>query len=204
MTKVVWSARLHAALVLGLAATAVSCGDLTRQGTGSSYLVIRALEGASGAEPEEFGNPILSDVITVIDDTPTFTNDLGRARFSLGLKDAGGPASPTTPTTNNFITIKRYRVRYVRADGRNTPGVDVPYPFDGGVTATVGSGETEVSFTIVRHTAKLEAPLASLVDSLLVIDTIAEVTFYGHDQTGRDVSVTGNILVSFANFGDPD
>jgi hypothetical protein len=29
------------------------------------------------------------------------------------------------------------------------------------------------------------------------------VTFYGHDQTGREVSVTGNIDVSFANYGDP-
>jgi hypothetical protein len=29
------------------------------------------------------------------------------------------------------------------------------------------------------------------------------VTFYGHDQTGREVSATGNIDVTFANFGDP-
>ena len=37
----------------------------------------------------------------------------------------------------------------------------------------------------------------------IVISTIARVTFYGHDQTGREVSATGNIDVTFANFGDP-
>jgi len=37
----------------------------------------------------------------------------------------------------------------------------------------------------------------------IVLSTIARVTFYGHDQTGREVSVTGSIDVTFANFGDP-
>jgi hypothetical protein len=30
--------------------------------------------------------------------------------------------------------------------------------------------------------------------------TIARVTFYGHDQTGREVSVTGNIEVDFSDW----
>jgi hypothetical protein len=30
------------------------------------------------------------------------------------------------------------------------------------------------------------------------------VTFYGQDQTGREVTVTGTISVDFANWGDPD
>ncbi len=41
-------------------------------------------------------------------------------------------------------------------------------------------------------------------NSLLVISTIAEITFYGHDQTGREVITTGRISVHFANFGDPE
>lgn len=203
MKKAVWGARLRAASMLGLAVTMTSCGELTRQGTGSSYLIIRAVEGASGAEPDEFGNPILSDVVTMVENVPTFFNDLGRARLSLAMKDPGSTSSPTTPTPVNHITLTRYRVKYVRTDGRNTPGVDVPFPFDGAVTATIAGGDTEVIFTLVRHSAKLEAPLATLVDSFVILDTIAEVTFYGHDQTGREASVTGTILVSFANFGDP-
>ena len=203
MTKAVWGARLRAGVLVGLGLTLTGCGDLQRQGTGSSYLIISEFEGASGADPEEFGNPIASDVLTIVDDSATFFNDLGRATFTLGMKDPGGAASPTAPTTANFITITRYRVRYIRADGRNTPGVDVPYPFDAGLTATVGAGDTEVAFTIVRNTAKIEAPLATLVDSFLLIDTIAEVTFFGRDQTGREVQATGTILITFGNFGDP-
>ena len=205
--KVVWGGRVWrlagSAAFLALAALGASCGDVTRQGTGSSYLVINALEGASGADPTKFGGTLNSDVITVVDDVPSIFNDLGRVRLALAMKDAGGVNLPTAPTTNNFITVNRYHVRYVRADGRNTPGVDVPYPFDGAFTATVGNGAVTAGFELVRHIAKQEAPLGNLMRNGVIISTIAEITFYGTDLTGHEVSVVGQILVSFGNFGDP-
>lgn len=202
--KVVWGGEFgrlaQGIAVAALALTSASCGDLTRQGTASSYLIVSTLEAASGADPATFGGTLNSDVVTVVDDVPTVFNDLGRVRFRLAMKD-----SLTQPTTNNFITVNRYRVNFVRADGRNTPGVDVPYPFDGAFTGTVGSGgETTIGFELVRHIAKAEAPLAALARNFVIISTIAQITFYGHDQTGREVSVDGQILVSFGNFGDPD
>jgi hypothetical protein len=199
--KAVWGgevrrlARLMA--VLSLTVLAVSCGDVTRQGTGSSYLIIGALQGASGATPGEFGGTLNSDVLTVVDQVPTIFNDLGQVTLTLAMKDV-----LTQPSTNNFITINRYRVRFIRSDGRNTPGVDVPWGFDGAATATV-SGQTTIGFELVRHIAKQEAPLQALVFSPVIISTIAEITFYGHDQTGREASVSGQMLVSFGNFGDP-
>jgi hypothetical protein len=206
--KAVWGGEIgrRAGLVglVGLMLTSLSCGDVTRQGSGSSYLIINALEAASGAEPTQFGGTLNSDVVTVVEGSSTIFNDLGRVRLALGLKDAGGAELPTAPTTNNFITVNRYHVRYVRADGRNTPGVDVPYPFDGAFTATVGAGQVEVGFELVRHIAKVEAPLGALARNLIIISTIAEVTFYGRDQTGREVQATGQMLVSFGNFGDPN
>jgi hypothetical protein len=94
-------------------------------------------------------------------------------------------------------------VEYKRADGRNTPGVDVPYPWDGAVTGTVQIGGTlTLSFELVRHDAKSEAPLAALVYNPTIITTITEVTFYGHDRVGNAVSVTGTIQIDFGNFGD--
>jgi hypothetical protein len=207
--KAVWGGvigrRLAVASALALAAAGASaCGDVVRQGTGSSYLIINSLEGASGAEPNEFATNLHSDVITVVDDVPTTFNDVGRARFSLGLKDPGGAQSPNTPTTNNFITINRYHVRYIRSDGRNTPGVDVPYPFDGGLTGTVGGSDATFGFELVRHVAKEEAPLRALArNTAVIITTIAEVTFYGTDQTGHEVSVTGRMTIDFGDFGDP-
>ena len=38
----------------------------------------------------------------------------------------------------------------------------------------------------------------------VLISTIANVTFYGHDQTGIPVSVTGSISVNFADWADPE
>jgi hypothetical protein len=205
--KAVWGGevgrRIGLLSSLALTLLVVSCGDMARQGTGSSYLIINALEAASGAQPNTFGGTLNSDVVTVVDNVPTIFNDIGRVRLSLAMKDAGGVDLPTSPTTNNFITVNRYHVRFIRADGRNTPGVDVPYPFDGAFTGTVGTGEVTAGFELVRHIAKSEAPLGALARNLVIISTIAEVTFYGRDQTGREVSVTGQILVSFGNFGDP-
>jgi hypothetical protein len=201
--KAVWGGRIARALsVTGLLAAvlaAASCGDVSRQGTGSSYLIISQLEAARGDEPNRFGNTLNSDVVTIVDDSPSIFNDLARARLRLGMKDA----TITSPSTANFITLNRYHVKYVRADGRNTPGVDVPYPFDGGVTATVSDAETAVVVEVVRHIAKVEAPLGALARNLVIISTIAEITFYGTDQTGREVSVTGQMLIDFGNFADP-
>jgi hypothetical protein len=84
-------------------------------------------------------------------------------------------------------------VVFTRTDGRNTPGVDVPYPFEGGMTLTAIPGTVSGSFILVRAQAKIEAPLLALrgLGGQLMISTTAEVTFYGHDQAGNAVSATG-------------
>jgi hypothetical protein len=202
MTKVVWGLGIRLAGAVALAAGVSACGDQTRQGTASSYLIIAAIEAASGADPTTFGSGLSSDVITVKDDVATIFNDPARVTLKLGLKDPGPASSPVTPTQNNWITVTQYHVQYVRSDGHNIEGVDVPYAFDGGLAGTI-SGDTTLGFTLVRNQAKMEAPLAALASNPIVLSTIARVTFYGHDQTGREVSVTGNVDVTFANFGDP-
>jgi hypothetical protein len=207
--KAVWGA----AVILGVTLPAIflaSCGEQVRAGDTPSYLIIDSLEGSSGAEPDEFGSPLFSDVQTFLTDEaipccPTFFNDLGRVGLRLAMRDPGTAGSPNQPTPNNWITVTRYRVTYFRTDGRNTPGVDVPHGFDGTVTVTVREDATVV-FDIVRNAAKLDAPLQALRfgNGAFLIHAIAEVTFYGHDQTGRAVSVTGRINVNFGDFGDPE
>jgi hypothetical protein len=193
-----------------LAAVAASgCGDLVRQGNGPVQATVAMLEGASGAEPGKFGGTMLSDVVTLVKKTvngqsvlvPTVFNDIGRVTVTAAMKDP----SVTSPTAVNAITFTRYRVTYIRADGRNTPGVDVPYGFDSAVTFTVQPGSTATTgFDLVRHVAKEETPLVSLAANDDLITTIAQVTFYGTDHAGHDVSVSGNIGITFGNFGDPD
>jgi hypothetical protein len=202
MTKAVWGSVIRLTSVAVLAAVVTSCGDQTLEGTSSSYLIVGGIEAASGADSTTFGSGLASDVITVKDNVATIFNDPGRVTFKLGLKDPGPSSSPVTPTQNNWITVTQYHVQYVRSDGHNIEGVDVPYAFDGGLAATV-SADTTVGFTLVRNQAKMEAPLGALATNPIVLSTIARVTFYGHDQTGREVSATGNIDVTFANYGDP-
>src|SRR5688572_16956111 len=115
------ASRIGGFAALALAVSVVSCTDSVRQGTGASFLIIDRLQAASGAEPDDLGGTLHSDVITIVDGQPTIFNDIAEVTFSLGQKD---PARGTTPTQNIHITVDRYNVRYIRADGRNTPGVD--------------------------------------------------------------------------------
>jgi hypothetical protein len=57
--------------------------------------------------------------------------------------------------------------------------------------------------TLVPAKAKLESPLLALrtQGGQVIISTIAEVTLYGTDQAGRDVSVLAKISVAFADYG---
>jgi hypothetical protein len=80
----------------------------------------------------------------------------------------------------------------------------VPFPFDSAITVTVPvDGNVTVDFQIVRHAAKEEAPLRALGNAPDIISTITEVTFFGRDQAGNDVSVTGQLGIDFGNFADP-
>ena len=185
------------------------CGEVARSGRSPSQAVITALQGASGAENGELSGTLRSDVITVVDQETGRTSifdDPGSVTMRLILKDPGVPGSPSTPSALNAVTFNRYRVTYRRADGRNTPGVDVPFSFDGAFTVTVrAEGTAEGSFPIVRVQAKEEPPLRNLAGNfgLGVISVIANVTFFGYDQTGRAVSVSGLITIDFADWGDP-
>ena len=200
-------------LVAALAAGS-SCGEVARTGSSPVYLIIDQLTGARGGTTS--GTPsgtLASDVITNVTSPepcspktpcPTVFSDSGQAQFRVAPRDVTTSGTPTAPTTNSDVTIRRYRVSYRRADGRNTPGVDVPYGFDGAVTGTVrccGPQQT-FGFELVRNVAKEEPPLVQLISSATIITTIADVTFYGHDQVGNSVNAVGSIQIDFGNFGD--
>jgi hypothetical protein len=158
-------------------------------------LVVDNLEATAGGTGDT-GATLQSDVLTgggVINDTATVT-------LRSISKDPLGAA----PSEINSITITRYRVTFRRADGRNTPGEDVPFPFDSAFTVTVPAGGTaSAGFEFIRHNAKREAPLAALRTSLVKISTIADVSFFGRDQAGNEVSTSGSIGVTFGDFADP-
>jgi hypothetical protein len=213
MTRSAISTRFFAAALLSVVALAgASCGDVARSGRAPVQLVIDVLEGASGATPDEYSTTTLSDVQTLVEQqingqtvrVPTIFNDLGRATFRMTFKN---PAVVTGPSTLHEITLTRYRVSFSRSDGRNTPGVDVPYGFDGAFTSTIPAGGTAtVSFDLVRHQLKVEPPLRNLVNGggPRFISTIAEITFWGRDQTGNEVMAVGMLNVNFGDWADPN
>jgi hypothetical protein len=193
--KAVWGSRVKIAVALAVSVAALmtltSCSDAIRTGQSPSYLILQSLTGG----PNNSGT-VQSDVVS---DTGSVVQDNGTATIQVALKD---PVA-SVPTAVNSITIYQYHVEYTRTDGHNVPGVDVPFAFDSGVTQTIaGGGSGSVPFTLVQIQAKLEAPLAALAGhrGQQVISTIAQVTFYGHDQNGRDVTVSGNIEVDFADW----
>jgi hypothetical protein len=202
------------AALAGLLALA-GCTKAQLEGTGPVYPVLDQLSASAGAKPTEFGGFLASDVLTFVKKNinnqqvcvPTIFEDGGRATFHIAMKDPGSDSAPTIPSPANTINFSRYHVRYVRADGRNTEGVDVPYGFDGGMTLSVLGGNVSIGqLIVVRLQAKEEAPLKQLANGggALVISTIAEITFYGTDQAGHPVSVVGHMNVDFSDWADPD
>jgi hypothetical protein len=199
MTKTLFSRQTfltRAAGVLALAAGVIgssSCGDLNTAGKSPTFLIVMSMQGNAGSSGTS-GTPLLSDVSPVI-------NDTGTASIAAELKNPFIVGASAV----NSVTLTRYRVIYRRADGRNTPGVDVPHSFDGALSVTIPVGATQaVVFDLVRHQQKEEPPLRNLrlQGGLGIIITIAEVTFYGRDQAGNEVSITGSLDVHFGDFAD--
>ena len=195
------------AAVACLAVSASCGGEMLRTGRSPVFLVVSSLQATAG----NIGTPsqvLLSDVQVLVDQTvngvtikvPTYYNDTATAELRIESKN------PTAQTTGlNAVTLTRYRVVFRRSDGHNTPGVDVPYGFDGAATTTISPGGSgSISFDLIRHQAKLEPPLRNLVGfgGLGFLSTIAEITFYGHDQNGNELIATGSMDVQFGDFAD--
>ena len=185
-------------------------GDMMRTGRAAVFLTVDNMQATSGGAAASVSSFLLSDVQVLVDQTvngvtvkmPTIFNDSLTATIRSNEKNQN---PDSLLTIISAVTLTRYHVDFRRTDGRNTPGVDVPFGFDGGLGVTIPPGSTAaVSIDLVRHQAKLEPPLKNLagVGGQGFISTIAEVTFYGRDQNGNEVAVTGRIDVQFGDFGD--
>ena len=182
-------------------ATAAACAANPTSSRSTVELVVERIEAPSaGATGEAHRTFVESDVVTdgaVVQDTVQVT-------LRLVARDSSAGVSPAAPTRAVFATIDRYRVRYVRSDGRNAPGIDVPHPWDGALSLAVSlDGETG-DFVLVRASAKLDPPLVRLRDGGgdVVINALAHITFYGRDHAGVRIEATGGITVGFADWSD--
>src|SRR5262245_30341838 len=117
--KLIRTSRLVRSLWLVVAVATASCGDGVRSGDAPVMMVVQSLtmDGSNTGTSDVSNNGVVF-------------SDIGIATLGVIMKDI----TVVAPSTNNDVTINRYRVEYVRADGRNVPGVDVPYSFDGAAT----------------------------------------------------------------------
>jgi hypothetical protein len=173
--------------------------DYVTQNQADVLLEVSAIEGTSGGggTGSGTGSVLNSDVLSK---TGVF-NDNASIKFRVALKN---PLNPTMGTAND-VMLERYEVRYLRSDGRNTEGVDVPFRISGPMALQIGAGgEGTTSIVIVRHQAKLEPPLMNLQGGggAIVLTCIADMTFHGKTTSGKVAVATGRLQINFADFGD--
>ncbi|OGD39534.1 MAG: hypothetical protein A2V45_07390 [Candidatus Aminicenantes bacterium RBG_19FT_COMBO_58_17] len=190
---------LRIAVILSAFLALYSCNPIEDDSRSASMLLV---DNVLGTDAEgKSGNYLQSDVVL---SSGTIKADTATATLRAETLDPD-PLLGTSPY--NDLVVTRYLVSYTRTDGRNVPGVDVPYPFEGSMSTVVKAGSTaSVSFIIVREVAKLEPPLLRLVDlgAEVVLACTAKVEFYGHDTTNRTVKATGYLTIYFANYADEE
>lgn len=188
---------LSISFVLSVLLILSACNPIEDDSKSSSMLIIESIRGT-----DNDGNAadyLQSDVLR---ESAVYA-DIATATLRAETLDP----DPVLGTSQyNDIIVNRYTVSYSRVDGKNSPGVDVPLPFEGSLSALVKVGNTtSISFVVVREVAKLEPPLIRLAEGRAegVLQVIATIDFYGQDLTNNKVKATGYLTIYFANYVDP-
>ena len=178
-----------------LVAATVSCGDVVRAGPLAGVPGHRLAAAASAAaatrrharRPADLRRDHQRHVAGAVHADDAVPDGLQRHRLgrSCALPLEGRRHGVAAPTTNNEVTINAYHVAYRRADGRNTPGVDVPYRLrrrGRPARCRPAARSRSASSWCGRRQAGVAAGAAA-ARSPNIITTIADVTFYGRDRS---------------------
>jgi hypothetical protein len=179
-----------------------SCNPIADESKSDSMLVVVSITGLDLEQNEV--NYLQSDVISYSADSGQYyvTGDAAKATLTAKLLD---PNTELEASNYNSIQLTRYTVQYIRSDGKSVEGVDVPYSFEGAISANIEiDASVEASFVVVRAVAKQESPLVDLIEARDegVLEVVAKIDFYGHDMTNNKVKATGYLTIFFANYID--
>jgi hypothetical protein len=161
-------------------------------------------------------NPKANDNTSAVLMNANFSGDTNAGFFSDVVADTGTPAddffdiqiSTTAKSTINepgdfyIVDLKSYQVFFTRSDGRNQPGIDVPFP----VTLAIGGsiapgGELTLHTLFVTEEMKRQAPLKDLWFSTNQrLFTTMHVHVFGEDRVGNAVSADAATTVIFGDF----
>jgi hypothetical protein len=177
-----------------------SCNPIEDESRSDSVLLIVQITGRDIEDNE--ANFLQSDVVVFNPETgsTTVAADSALVTFTAQTLD---PEPLLGTSYHNDIFVTSYVVSYSRSDGKNQEGIDVPYSFDGSLSARVEiDTQTDVSFVVVRAVSKLEPPLINLAKGRGEgeLKTTARIDFYGHDTLGKTVKATGYLTIFFADY----
>lgn len=174
------------ALPVVVAATFGACApDYVTNNQTDVTFIIAAING---------GAPLSSDVVPVAADV-----------VNVAVAVRSKNPNVTVPQIPLHVLINQYSVRYFRSDGRNVEGVDVPFSITGALADEEDaktSGTSDIAIEVVRAQAKMEPPLSNLSGGggAIVFTCFAEITLYGQNITGKQVTATGTMQIDFADF----
>ncbi len=176
-----------------------SCNPLEDDSKSDSLLVVVQIV-ATDIEKTEV-NFLESDVVVLdAEGAATVTDDAAIVTLTAITLD---PNPLLGASHYNNIIVDRYVVSYIRSDGKNQEGVNVPYSFEGAMSALVEiDSQVDISFVVVRAVAKLEPPLIDLRDGRGEgqLKATAKIDFYGKDTIGNRVKATGYLTIFFAEY----
>ncbi len=190
-------------LVLIIAALALgSCLAKENDSTSASFLVVTSLTGNDLAG-KAGSTTVFSDVIT----NGSIVNDSAIAVVGALTYNPTEDSEAHDITYYMNVVVDQIDVEFLRTDGKNVEGVDVPYHFSQPVNIMVEVDKTaSIPFILIRHVAKMESPLIQLRDfpsEEVVLQLVAKVTVHGKDLAGHRVApVSGYLSVWCANFAD--
>jgi len=176
----------------------------------NSPLVMRIASVSAESADGQTGAILHSDLCCpIVNDPATLTVELFRKNVSL------------TSTPIEDVLLTRYEVVYQRTDGHNIEGIDVPFRITGPLQtrihapSTTGETAADVVIDVVRHQAKVEAPIANLRDNAnpqlvagplsggdVFLTVIAHITIYGETTNGRSLTATADLQITFADYAD--
>jgi hypothetical protein len=193
---------LRAAALLALVFALAACNPVENDSQSASLVVVESLKGVDAQGND--ADFLASDVVLINADSGSRSWRADSAVATLSVRSLD--PQPILGTSQYYdVQMTRYVVTYFRSDGKNVPGRDVPYSFDGMMSLTIPVGSTgSVAFVLVREVAKQELPLLGLYQANPgdVLNMTAKIEFYGHDLANRTVKATGYIPVYFANYAD--
>jgi hypothetical protein len=182
----------------------VSCNAVSKDAKKSpTRLIVESVLGATdGGVTAAFLESDVQDLdYSTIPPVPYVTANTAQITLRADLID---PNPVYGPSPYNDITLTGYSVSYALPDGTGTPGVDVPLPIENSLSTIyipVGKAVT-VPFIVVLAAAKNAAPLLALAGTANSLQINALIQFTGKDPDGNDVTASGSLTITFADFYD--